>query len=338
MSEEYTGPRSIKTAPSWRRKLRELPAEPLGSVGDHIDKFTQHLEARPAAKKTVERYTTDARQFDTFVAGTDITLLGRDHIEKFMVHQIEVNSPVTAASKFVSLQQFFKFMAIVAAEQHADFTNPMAGMNPPVYEEAAVQVIPAAFLAELIKDAEARRTYPRGAQDHTFEDARDAAILRIFVDTGVRLAELTALGLSDAVDLPLLTVVGKGKGKGPVMRQVLVGEKTVRAMKRYLRLRQHHPQAASSALWLGKRGPMTPSGIRQTIYRRSERLGQKINPHRFRHTFAHGWKSDPNRHDGDLMELAGWRDVRSMHRYGKSAAAGRALEAQRLHGAPGDKI
>src|SRR5688572_11391238 len=154
MGEEYTRPRSIKTARSWRQKLRDLPAEPLGSVGDNLAAFEQHLWARPAAAKTVERYMTDARQFDAFVGGADITILGRDHIEKFNVHQMEINSPVTAATKFISLRQFFKFMGIVAAEQGIEFKNPTDGMTAPLYEQPVVEVIPDAFLARLIADAE----------------------------------------------------------------------------------------------------------------------------------------------------------------------------------------
>ena len=337
MGEDYRKPRSIKSAPSWRKRLAELPAEPLGSVADHLEKFEQHLWARPAAAKTVERYITDARQFDRFVGGEEITALGRDHIEKFVVHQIEVNSPVTAATKFLSLRQFFKFVAIVAKEEDIEFTSPMEGMTAPLYEEPMPEVIPNAVLAALIRDAESG-PHVRLHVNRSFEDARDAAILRILIDTGVRLSELTAMTLNDAIDMPILRVVGKGKGKGPVIRQVRVGAKTERAVKKYLKLRRGHPQADASALWLGQRGVLTANGIRQALTRRSRRLGHKVTPHQFRHTFAHGWKMDPNRKDGDLMEIAGWRDVRSMNRYARSTAAERALEAQRIHGSPGDKL
>ena len=45
-----------------------------------------------------------------------------------------------------------------------------------------------------------------------FEDRRDAAILRVFIDTGARLAEVTNLKIND-IDLEsgLLQVLGKGR-------------------------------------------------------------------------------------------------------------------------------
>ena len=49
-------------------------------------------------------------------------------------------------------------------------------------------------------------------KNREFEDRRDAAILRVFIDTGARLAEVTNLTLSD-IDLAsgLLQVLGKGR-------------------------------------------------------------------------------------------------------------------------------
>jgi site-specific recombinase XerD len=46
--------------------------------------------------------------------------------------------------------------------------------------------------------------------------------------------------------------------------------------------------ADSPALWLGRKGAMGMSGIRQMLGRRSDEAGiARINPHAFRHFFAH---------------------------------------------------
>jgi integrase/recombinase XerD len=76
----------------------------------------------------------------------------------------------------------------------------------------------------------------------TFEDVRDAAILRIFCSTGVRLAELANLRYlpadpeSNDVDRQVLRVFGKGGRQGLVN----MGVRTTKALDRYVRPRQSH--------------------------------------------------------------------------------------------------
>lgn len=62
----------------------------------------------------------------------------------------------------------------------------------------------------------------------------------------------------------------------------------LKAVDRYLRVRVRHQLANRPELWLGRRGPLTYSGLRQMLNRRSREAGiPEVNPHQFRHTFAH---------------------------------------------------
>jgi integrase len=93
----------------------------------------------------------------------------------------------------------------------------------------------------------------------SFEERRDTAIIRLFVDTGMRRAESLGLRVAD-VDFDQDVAVVLGKGSRP--RACPFGNKIGRALGRYLR--------GEPALWLGKRGPLTETGLTPMLWRRSE--------------------------------------------------------------------
>jgi integrase len=65
------------------------------------------------------------------------------------------------------------------------------------------------------------------------------------------------------------------------------------------------------------------------LERRCEAAGiEHLNPHSFRHRFAHIWRVRGGG-DSELMAVTGWRSPQMLQRYGRSAVAERARDQQR---------
>lgn len=120
---------------------------------------------------------------------------------------------------------------------------------------------------------------------HTL-DVRDLAIMELFYSSGLRLAELTALGLHD-IDLADRTV--RVLGKGAKTRIVPVGSKAVEALRRWLKVRGELAPGSELALFVGRNGRRVGERnlqLRIARHARAQGLPQHVHPHLFRHSFA----------------------------------------------------
>jgi site-specific recombinase XerD len=300
--------------------------------------FRRSLARRNRSASTVTVYRKSFESFWTWaidngiapdpaaVTGADINRW-TDHLLETVVMRngraVEAIDPKTGARapkmleastrriRFINLRPFFGWWA-----REFEAPNPFDRADVPGEDQAVpIPVVPLDDVRRLLATCTTR----------DFADVRDTAIIRVLYDTGARLGELVALTVDDWDRRnDFLTLRGKTG-----TRVVPISASTGEALSRYLRVRRTHSQAKRPALWLGTKGHLGDSGFAQVLRRRCELAGiGHINPHRFRHTWAHTFRAEGGS-EGDLMYLAGWKSTAMAHRYGRSAAAERAQETMR---------
>ena len=236
-----------------------------GDIAVNVDYFRRHLRAVKRSPRTQKTYLEAVDLFAQFLHNqgmpTDVENITREHIESFITHVLDNWKATTAANRYGSIRQFFRCLDEADRLPNG---NPMARMKPPHVPEVPPDVLRESELKTLLDSCKGK----------DFESRRDHALLRIFIDTGARLNEVAGLAVwrnekertEGDIDLDhnLLWVMGKGRRP----RQLPIGNKTVKALDDYLYTRSRHPHGESQWLWLGAKGRLTDSGLRQVIRRR----------------------------------------------------------------------
>lgn len=293
--------------------------------------FGRHLRAGNRSPRTIRSYLDTVAGFDVFLAERgmprDVAAITREHVESYIEDQLARYKPTTALVRFKSLQQFFRWLVDEGEIGH----SPMERMKPPKVATNPPTVLRPDDVKALLKTS----------SGSTFEDRRDTAIIMTFYDTGLRLSELVNLKLHstevEGSDVDLDRQVVYVIGKGSRARTVPIGSKVVKSLDRYERIRAQHADASLPDYWLGRHGAMRQSGVQQMLRRRADDAGlSHLNPHLFRHTFAHSWLSSGGS-ETDLMQVTGWQSRSMLQRYGASAASERARDAHRRL-SPADKL
>ena len=217
---------------------------------------------RKYSQRTVEAYHDDLRDFCRFLGTTPDQFNPKDvdetDVKTWMLDMMENQhqSPRSVKRKLSALRSFYKFLLrqkIVTKDVTARIIPPKADKPLPVF----------------FRNEEMER--------RDIEDPREALIIEMLYQTGMRQAEM--LGLQDA-DVDLVQGQIRIFGKRRKERVVPIGDKLVQQIKEYMETREETD------------GKLFPGLTKTTLYNIVRaRMGEvstlkKHSPHVLRHTFA----------------------------------------------------
>lgn len=273
-------------------------------IDDLIEAFAAHLAEDPGTSpRTAEFYVADLREFARFLQERDVSRIedvGVGAVMEFRNDLLESDRKrFTVYRKDAAVRRFLDW-ARTSTDADLDF-DPIEPMHQPLDQRIV-------FLEE--DEVDQLFSFPRNTRD----DYRDAAVMRLMLDTGVTVSEVRALLKSD-VDLEAAQVHLGGPGSHLAPRVRRLSEETVDAVQRYLSMRED--QTAELIVARAARPVTTSKSLQNAIWKRCDQVGMwRVSPMYLRHTFAIRLLRR-GAGLGELKEALGVRDTSNISVYKK---------------------
>ena len=243
-----------------------------------IDHYITYLRVEKGLRPlTCEAYRRDLSLFAEYLEGTHVLPMtaAQSQLAGFLEHlQKHGVQSRSVARKLSCLRGFYKWLLLDKRITH----DPTVNLESP----ASWKILPKALApSEVNRMMEHAGT----AADHPQADAvalRDRAIVEMLYAGGVRVSELTGLGVED---LSLAEGRMLVRGKGDKERLVPLGRRAIEALETYLT--HGRPNLArrpgEGRLFLSVRGAAL---TRQWVWQLVKRLDVRASPHVLRHSCA----------------------------------------------------
>ncbi len=183
------------------------------------------------------------------------------------------NNTATRARKTSTLRIFFKYLS---SQTHQIENNPALMLESPKVKQSLPKHLTLEDSLELLNSVEGPNKQ------------RDYCILTLFLNCGLRLAELCSLNLSSISSEGTLTVIGKGNKE----RMVYLNNACLEAINAYLAVRPNEgiPVTEKNALFLSRNhrriSPKTVQHIVKSYLEKSGLGDMGYSTHKLRHTAA----------------------------------------------------
>ncbi len=269
------------------------------------DTYIAHLtNVRRLSELTCKSYRTDIqvllRQLESQFQCHAFNVVQPHHIRQ-IIAQLHSNglSGRSLARMLSAWRSFYTYL--IRHHQHTQ--NPCTGIRVPKSSKKLPHALSPDETTQLL-----------AFSPNSLLAIRDSAMFELFYSSGLRLAELAALALTD-IDFTEETV--RVHGKGNKTRIIPVGKLAIQALKTWIKQRASILQPDTNALFLSQHGKaISPRTIsyRLKIRAQQQNLYTNVHPHVLRHSFA----SHILQSSGDLravQEMLGHASITSTQVY-----------------------
>jgi len=207
-----------------------------------LPEWSLALTAERKSSKTIVLYLDAVGRYLTWTETQDLPPMRRISLQTWITTMLDTGrSPSTAR---IRQQAARRYAAWLTAVGHLD-AAPFQGMTGPKLDQPVVDPLTVAEVRALLQTC-VPGSGDDPSVDRSLRHVRDEAIIRLMVETGIRLSEVIAL---TAPDLDLAAgLVTIRRGKGGRGRVIPVGPATTAAIHAYLAVRRTQPHADRVAL------------------------------------------------------------------------------------------
>ena len=238
------------------------------------DSFISHLSGLNRSRHTLDAYGRDVKQFGEFLANQGVTSMSEitpDHVSIWMAHLAKRElSGASRNRKFHALSAFFKFLVTTERLDR----SPTVRLTAPTVEQREPRVL--------------TTTEVKALQGVCRDDPRNAAMIEILLQTGLRVSELVDLTMHDITrsEPDTIAYLAVRQAKGKKDRMVPLNSRAEKALKRWIKVR---PETEYPHVFLSKRGkkPLYSADVRTMLHRyyaQADIHGATV--HTLRHTFC----------------------------------------------------
>src|SRR5882724_4487530 len=273
------------------------------TLQDWLQRFINHLAQRNLSPHTRENYGRDLATLKAWCEKQkldDWSALDVLHVRNFVsTRHRQGLSPKSLQRVLASIRSFYVFLQGEGVAKK----NPAEGVRAPKAAKRLPDTLDADQMARLLQ-----------IPGDDAETVRDRAIMELLYSSGLRLAEMISVRLTD-LDLGqgLITVTGKGNKT----RIIPVGREASKALKEWLKVRGELAKPDETTLFVSVRGGrLSPRSVQARLkhWGRVQGVQQGVYPHLFRHSFA----SHVLESSGDLravQELLGHANISTTQIY-----------------------
>lgn len=235
-------------------------------MGEYISQFVSYLKERNLSPNTIKVYNDNLIEFWKFIGkSSSIRKVERKEIKAFLFSLSDKNNqPITRRAKLTTIRSFFRYLE----DENVIKNNPTKNLPLP-----RVVIKEPSFLQE----AEIRKLLQVVRKDKRAEVA-----IRILVETGFRLSELTGISVGD-IDISAKTI--KIRRKGNMEQIVPINSGLNKLIKVFVKNKE--VSAPLIANRMGKRMTQRRVAIMVQNYLKKAKVDRAgISVHSFRHSFC----------------------------------------------------